>query len=84
MNCTSCSQELTDSQIVRSSQPGDDVIWKSCPNCSVLRGVHVYYDYEDFGFRDMGDDRVLIQSWCAPCRSAQAPVTPSFVCSDRG
>lgn len=54
-----CGEELNQS-IVFS---GEDV--KSCPNCSSEEGVHVFYEYEAFGYRNEGRH---VQSWCTACR----------------
>ncbi len=47
---------------------------KSCPHCSTTAGHHVFYPEDTFGKRDMGNSRVIIQSWCSECRADQ-PVT---------
>lgn len=35
---------------------------KPCPNCGVEK------PYSDFGWRDMGNDNIRVQSWCKDCR----------------
>jgi len=51
---------------------------KSCPNCSTAAGHHVFYLEDTFGKRDMGDGRILVQSWCPECR-VHRTVTQSAV-----
>jgi hypothetical protein len=51
----------------------DDV--KSCPNCSVEAGHHVFYGYDDFGYRMLNGHETL-QSWCMACRSRGRWNTP--------
>lgn len=81
MDCTACGLDLRDSQSEQTTTPSDSQMWKSCPRCSERDGIHVFYLYDDFGFRDMGA-KVRVQSWCGPCRSKQPPDPPAFVCSD--
>lgn len=39
----------------------------ACPNCG--KKADDYDDVErEFGYRDMGDGRVRVQSWCKECR----------------
>lgn len=75
--CAVCECSLNDSQVVEHGCKE----FKSCPKCSVDAGVHVFYKTEDFGFRDMGDGRHIIQSWCPSCRSGENPSIPeAFRC----
>lgn len=64
-----CGEELNQSIVFAT----DDV--KSCPNCSVEQGVHVFFTYEDFGTRNEGRH---LQSWCTACRTHQAK-PPEFM-----
>lgn len=57
-----CGEELNQSIVFKD----DDV--KSCPNCSVQRGVHVFYEYEAFGTRN-DNGTVRVQSHCTACRN---------------
>ncbi len=66
-----CGEELNQSIVFKD----DDV--KSCPNCSVEAGRHVFYTYEDFGYRLDGK---YVQSWCTACRSHEAKTTPFMEC----
>lgn len=79
MDCAACSEDLRDSQYQQSGKSSASQRWKSCPHCSERDGVHVFYPYEDFGFRDMGD-AVRVQSWCGSCRGNQTSLSPSFTC----
>jgi hypothetical protein len=38
-----------------------------CPNCGKIANK---YDEvkRDFGYRNMGDGRIIVQSWCRECR----------------
>ncbi len=62
-SCSSCDGSLNDSIFIESRD------LKSCPHCSALAGHHIFYRCEDFGMRDMGDGRYILQSWCPGCRS---------------
>ncbi len=75
--CAVCECSLNDSQ----DAVHNGVDYKSCPKCSADAGVHVFYKTEDFGFRDMGDGRYIVQSWCPSCRSGENPSIPeAFRC----
>lgn len=75
--CSECNQSLSDSQII---EKGGEV-YKSGPNCSAKSGVHIFYRYEDFGMRDIGDGRNIVQSWCPSCRSDENPsLEVEFTC----
>ncbi|PNO81128.1 hypothetical protein MC77_020455 [Citrobacter koseri] len=75
--CAVCECSLNDSQDVVHK----GVDYKSCPKCSADAGVHVFYKTEDFGYRDMGDGRHIVQSWCPSCRSGDNPSIPeAFRC----
>lgn len=75
--CAVCECSLNDSQVLEDGSKE----FKSCPKCSVEAGVHVFYKAEDFGFREMGDGRHIIQSWCPSCRSGENPSIPeAFRC----
>lgn len=38
-----------------------------CPNCG--KEANSYEEVErEFGYRDMGDGRTIVQSWCKDCR----------------
>ncbi|PWK09424.1 hypothetical protein C7421_104370 [Pantoea ananatis] len=75
--CSTCQQPLHDSVIIEK----DGEVFKSCPSCSSNAGTHVFYKYDDFGMRNMGDGRFIVQSWCQRCRlkDSLAPVV-SFTC----
>ncbi len=76
-NQCSCSNQLNESQYIDFN----GATYKSCPSCSVREGHHVFYRFEDFGLRDMGDGRVLCQPWCPSCRNQQTPaLIPAFSC----
>lgn len=53
---------------------------KSCPHCSQLAGQHQFHREVDFGTRNMGDGRHIVQSWCPECRGKQSPRTPIASC----
>lgn len=73
----SCGKPLRDAITLER----DDGVLKSCPECSGRAGRHVFYREDDFGTRDMGDGRVIPQSWCPTCRSDSIPSTrPAFEC----
>lgn len=75
--CSSCSEPLRDS--LYEELEGQE--YKSCPKCSADAGHHVFYRIEEFGDRDMGDGRHIVQSWCQACRSELKPsIPPSFTC----
>ena len=62
--CSTCQQSLHDSVVIERN--GE--VFKSCPSCSSNAGIHVFYKYDDFGMRNMGDGRLIVQSWCQGCR----------------
>jgi hypothetical protein len=68
-------------QLLKRSQHRDDGAMKSCPNCSVFEGEHVYYPYpQSFGARaqDPGRD----QTDCDACRAnASLPHEGGTFCS---
>lgn len=75
--CSGCGSSLIDSQEIEL----DGVTYKSCPNCSNNAGKHIFYRYEDFGMRNMGDGRHIVQSWCPSCRSDENPsLEVEFTC----
>jgi len=39
----------------------------SCPNCGKVASSYDEVELE-FGYRDMGDGRIIVQSWCKNCR----------------
>ena len=69
MRCGTCGKRLERS--MKMVQNGQRL--KSCPNCSTLAGRHQFYREDDFGIRDMGDGRHILQSWCPECRVKQPP-----------
>ena len=76
--CTFCSLPLHRAQQVEH----DGQTFKSCPKCSASAGYHVFYPIEDFGDRNMGDGRNIVQSWCSSCRNNADPVlAPAFTCN---
>lgn len=62
--CSTCQQSLNDSVIIEK----DGEVFKSCPSCSSKAGTHFFYKHDDFGMRNMGDGRFIVQSWCQGCR----------------
>lgn len=76
--CPRCGQALHRSRYEQNQA------YKSCPRCSVIAGVHVYYRYEHFGMRDMGGGHVIIQSYCPDCRAGGDGGQPLFECPQRG
>lgn len=62
--CSTCQQPLHDSVVIEKN--GE--VFKSCPSCSSKAGTHVFYRYDEFGMRNMGDGRLIVQSWCPGCR----------------
>ena len=73
----SCKTDLRDSVCMTL----DGVRLKSCPNCSKRKGRHVFYLEEYFGYRNMGDGRVYIQSWRPECRAENPSTsTPKYEC----
>ncbi len=62
--CSTCQQSLHDSVINEK----DGGVFKSCPSCSSKAGTHVFYKHDAFGMRNMGDGRLIVQSWCPGCR----------------
>lgn len=75
--CRGCKYLLSESQEIEI----DGELLKSCPKCSSNKGVHIFYRYEDFGMRDMGDGRHIVQSWCPSCRSDEYPsLKTKFTC----
>ncbi len=63
--CSSCNCSFHDSIVAQV----EGKIYKSCPSCSASIGQHVFYRYEDFGIRDMGDGFHILQSCCPGCCS---------------
>lgn len=77
--CFFCNEALNLSEVVVKGQ--DE--YKSCPNCSVQHGFHIFYRTGDFGNRNMGDGRIVIQSWCPDCRVKESVRrVPSSTCQD--
>lgn len=77
MICNGCQRPLRES--IKFEQNGQ--IYKSCPECSGNAGHHVFYRLDDFGDRDMGNGRIIPQSWCPACRSDLLPlVSPALTC----
>lgn len=75
--CCICDSSLHDSK----TEERNGVEYKSCPKCSVTSSVHIFYRTEVFGYRDMGDGRHIVQSWCPSCRSGDNPHIPeAFRC----
>jgi len=72
--CSTCQQPLHDSVIIEK----DGEVFKSCPSCSSQAGTHVFYINDDFGMRNMGDGRYIVQSWCLGCRLKQKNTIKSF------
>ncbi len=56
--CSTCQQSLGDSVTTEK----DDGVFKSCHSCSSKAGTHVFYKHDDFGMRNMGDSRLMVQS----------------------
>lgn len=75
--CESCNTSLRDSMLALDAAGNQ---FKSCPRCSVNAGHHVFYRYDDFGIRDMGNGRHIVQSWCPGCRSDGAGPEVKFTC----
>lgn len=75
--CLGCGSSLHDS--VSAELKGE--VFKSCPSCSVEKGYHVFYRWDDFGMRNMGDGRHLVQPWCPDCRFRRPKeLEVSFTC----
>ena len=76
-DCAVCDCSLNESQ----DAVHNGIDYKSCPKCSADAGVHVFYQIEDFGYRDMGDGRNIVQSWCRACRGEVKPgIPPAYTC----
>ena len=42
--------------------------YAECPNCGKI--AHREEEIEElFGYRNMGDEKIMLQSWCKECRS---------------
>lgn len=65
--CSECNRSLSDPQVVEI----DGDVYQSCLNCSVNNGVHVFYKYEDFGMIAIGNNWLIVQSWCPSCCSIE-------------
>lgn len=76
--CSGCAGSLIESVDVENEYG----VFKSCPECSRRAGYHIFYRFEDFGMRNMGDGRYIVQSWCPGCRLDDG-ITPEiqFVCN---
>lgn len=75
--CPTCQDSLRESVVAEV----DGEHYKSCPSCSCKSGYHVFYRYGDFGMRNMGDGRYIVQSWCPGCRLEQGAYPPvAFTC----
>lgn len=75
--CSGCKESLKESLV---AEDGGN-IYKSCPKCSADAGYHIFYKYEEFGMRNMGDGREIVQSYCPSCRLPDGQVlTPVFTC----
>jgi hypothetical protein len=77
MNC-GCGVALNESvtAIAASGQR-----FKSCPSCSSRAGRHQFLPEADFGMRNMGDGRHIVQSWCPECRGNLPARTASLACT---
>lgn len=79
MGVCSCGGRLDESQYSTDSLGNR---FKSCPRCSQISGHHVFYIIEEFGERDMGDGRVIVQPYCPSCRNYQErSLVPAFECT---
>ena len=75
--CPHCDEPLNDSQ--------DEQGWKSCPECSVDNGEHVFRPLSDFGHtetRGTGHEPDGVQSWCSSCRGRGEGSGRQKDCSD--
>ena len=78
--CSTCQQPLHDSVVIERN--GE--VFKSCPSCSNKAGTHIFYKYNDFGMRNMGDGRFIVQSWCQGCRLQEgASHNIAFTCKSK-
>ena len=81
-NCEFCGNPLSDAQYLLVK----DVVYKSCPNCSVDSTQHIHYLCPDaFGTtekRITSNNPMGLQSHCAKCRSNKiGPHENAFACS---
>ncbi len=77
--CPGCEEVLSAS--VTAQVSGESV--KSCPKCSTDVGIHVFYSFEDFGWRRCGEHQ-YIQSWCSSRRkSADGHPAPKHRCEQQ-
>ena len=44
-----------------------EVDYAKCPNCGKEATTYDEVE-EEFGYRNMGDGRIIVQSWCKICR----------------
>lgn len=75
--CPHCGEPLNESQ--------DEQGWKSCPQCSVENGEHVFRPLSDFGHteaRGTGHEPDGVQSWCSSCRDRGETSGRQRYCSD--
>ena len=72
----SCGDPLNESVVM--TYHGERL--KSCPHCSTRAGRHQFLSEAYFGTRDMGDGRVIVQSWCPECRSDLPEPSPTAEC----
>lgn len=82
MNCDFCGKPLSEAQYLLVG----DIVYKSCPNCSVENKEHIYYFCpESFGSttkRITLNNPMGLQSYCAKCRSnKKGPHENAFLCS---
>lgn len=82
-NCDFCGNPLSDAQYLLVK----DVVYKSCPNCSVDSKQHIHYFCPDaFGTttkRVTVNNPMGLQSHCAKCRSSKkGPHENAFPCSE--
>lgn len=82
IKCDFCGNALTDAQYLLV----DDVVYKSCPDCSKESGEHIHYFCPElFGAtpkRITSNNPMGLQSHCVKCRaSKKGPHSNAFPCS---
>ncbi len=82
-SCECCGKPITDAQFLLIN----NMVYKSCPDCSKQSGQHVFYSCPDsFGTtpkRSTQQNPMGLQSHCSPCRSnKKGPHRNALLCNN--
>ena len=75
--CPGCHVALEELRVARGDR---DRYLKSCPRCSTLQGVHVFYPLDAFREHAVEEDWALIDPWCESCIRRFEPPGATLTC----